>query len=55
MEVSFTRVMISLDIGGTIRFTICSNVTLKKIWRLVMPSTMPASCCPAGTPWMPPR
>ena len=49
-EVSLTRVMISLDMGGTMRLTIWSRVTLKKICRLVMPSTRPASFCPAGTP-----
>ena len=38
-EVSFTSVMISLDMGGTIRLIICISVTLKKIWLLVMPST----------------
>ena len=54
-EVSFTRVMISLDIGGTMRLTICSSVTRKKIWLRVMPSTWPASRWPLGTPWMPPR
>lgn len=38
-EVSFTSVMTSLDMGGTMRLTICSSVTLKKIWLFVMPST----------------
>ena len=47
-EVSFTSVMISLDIGGTMRFTICSRVILKKICLRVRPSTSPASRCPAG-------
>ena len=54
-DVSLTSVMTSLDMGGTMRLTICSSVTLKKICVLVMPSTCPASCCPFGTPWMPPR
>ena len=54
-EVSFTRVMISLDMGGTMRLIIWSRVTRKKICPLVMPNTSPASCCPTGTPWMPPR
>ena len=40
--------------GGTMRLTICSSVTLKKICHLVMPSTCPASCCPTGTLSMPP-
>ena len=53
-EVSFTSVMTSLDMGGTMRLTICSSVTLKKICHLVMPSTCPASCCPTGTLSMPP-
>ena len=53
-EVSFTRVMTSLDMGGRMRLTICSRVTLKKIWLLVMPSTCPASCWPMGTLSMPP-
>ena len=30
-EVSLTRVMISLDMGGTIRLITCKRVTLKKI------------------------
>ena len=38
-EVSFTRVMTSLDMGGTMRLTICSSVTLKKIWLRVRPRT----------------
>ena len=38
-DVSLTRVIISLDIGGTIFLTICSSVTWKKIWLFVMPST----------------
>ena len=42
-EVSFTSVMISLDMGGMIRLTICKRVILKKICRLVRPSTSPAS------------
>ena len=46
--------MISLDMGGTMRLTICNSVTLKKICPLVMPSTCPASLCPMGTPSMPP-
>ena len=54
-EVSFTKVMISLDMGGTMRLIICNNVTLKKICRLVMPSTWAASRWPRGTPWIPPR
>ena len=54
-EVSFTRVMISLPMGGTMRLTTWSRVTWKKIWLRVMPSTCPASRWPAGTPWMPPR
>ena len=29
---SLTSVMISFDIGGTTRFTICRSVTWKKIW-----------------------
>ena len=31
-EVSFTSVIISLDIGGTIRLIICKSLILKKIW-----------------------
>lgn len=54
-EVSFTNVMISLEMGGTIRLIICSRVMWRKIWALVMPKTWPASCWPFGTPWMPPR
>ena len=54
-DVSFTSVMISLDMGGTMRLIICSSVTRKKIWLLVMPSTRPASSCPTGTLWIPPR
>ena len=54
-EVSLTRVMISLPMGGRIRLTTCSNVTWKKIWVLVMPSTCPASVWPLGTASMPPR
>ena len=38
-EVSLTRVMTSLPMGATMRLTTCSRTTLKKIWRLVMPST----------------
>ena len=49
-EVSFTSVMISLEMGGRMAFTICSSFTLKKICRPVMPSTRPASSCPAGMP-----
>ena len=47
--------MNSLPMGGTIRLTTCSKVTLKKIWLLVMPSTSPASYWPRGMDWMPPR
>ena len=47
-EVSFTSVMTSLDMGGTMRLTICSSVTWKKIWLRVRPRTCPASRCPAG-------
>ena len=54
-EVSLTRVMISLPIGGRIRLMTCSSVTRKKIWVRVMPSTCPASVWPLGTASMPPR
>ena len=54
-EVSLTRVMISLPMGGKMRLTTCSSVTLKKIWLRVMPSTCPASVWPLGTASMPPR
>ena len=54
-EVSLTRVMISLDMGGTMRLIIWSRVTLKKICCLVSPRTSAASRWPAGTPWIPPR
>ena len=38
-EVSLNRVMISLPMGGRMRLTTCSRVTLKKICVRVMPST----------------
>ena len=54
-EVSLTRVMTSLPMGGRIRLTTWSRVTRKKIWARVMPSTWPASVWPRGTDSMPPR
>ena len=38
-EVSFTNVIISFDIGGTILLTTCIKTTLKNIWVLVIPKT----------------
>src|SRR5437763_1758166 len=47
--------MNSLPVGGITMRTACGTITLRRIWRRVMPSARPASSCPGSTESRPAR
>ena len=54
-EVSFTKVMVSLDKGGKIFFHICGNTMRRMVCGYDMPKVLAASYWPRPIAKMPPR